>query len=80
VGVMTQNNENIQASGLDSKFMKVTMMIVSVLLIFAGPTYVPYLMSDILHVNYGASIAVGLVLLLAGLGLLVFLIRKKVVE
>ena len=77
---MTENNENVQASGLDSKLMKAVLMIVTVLLIFVGPTYIPYLLSDILHVDYVASIAVGLVLLLAGLGMLVFIIRKKLVE
>ena len=77
---MTENNENAQASGLDSKFMKVALTIVSVLLIFVGSTYIPYLLSDILHVDYFAAIAVGLVLLLAGLGMLVFLIRKKIIE
>ena len=77
---MTENNENVQASGLDSKFMKVALTIVSVLLIFVGSTYIPYLLSDILQVDYFAAIAVGLVLLLAGLGMLVFLIRKKIIE
>ncbi len=56
---MTENNENVQVSGLDSKFMKVALTIVSVFLIFVGPTYVPYLLSDILNVDYIASIVVG---------------------
>jgi len=77
---MTKNNENLQDNGIDSKFMKVTLTIVAVFLIFVGPTYVPYLMSDILKVDYIASIAVGAVLLLVGLALLVYLIRKKVVH
>ena len=53
---MTENNENVKVSGLDSKFMKVAMTIVSVFLIFVGPTYVPYLMSDVLHIDYVASV------------------------
>jgi xanthine/uracil permease len=77
---MTENNENVQASGLDSKFMKVAMTIVSVLLMFGGAIYVPYLLSDIIHVDYGASNVVGIVLFIVGLGMLVFLIRKKVIE
>jgi len=77
---MTKNNENLQVSGLDSKFMKVAMTIVAVFLIFVGPTYGPYLMADVLKIDYVASVVVGAVLFIGGLVLLVFLIRKKVIE
>jgi hypothetical protein len=77
---MTKNNENMQVSGLDSKFMKVAMTIVSVFLIFVGSTYVPYLMSDVLKIDYGASVLIGAVLFIVGLVLLIFLVRKKVIE
>ena len=77
---MTENNENIPVSGLDSKFMKVAMTIVSVFLIFVGSTYVPYFMSDVLKIDYAASVLVGAVLFIVGLVLLIFLIRKKVIE
>jgi hypothetical protein len=77
---MTENNENLQVSGLDSKFMKVAMTIVAVFLIFIGPTYTPYLMADVLKIDYGASVVVGAVLFIVGMVLLVYLIRKKVVE
>jgi len=77
---MTENNENLQVSGLDSKFMKVATTIVAVFLIFVGPTYGPYLMADVLKIDYVASVVVGAVLFIVGLVLLVFLIRKKVIE
>jgi len=77
---MTEKNENLQVSGLDSKFMKVAMTIVAVFLIFVGPTYGPYLMADVLKIDYVASVVVGAVLFIVGLVLLVFLIRKKVIE
>ncbi len=77
---MTENNENMQVSSLDSKFMKVAMTIVSVFLIFVGSTYVPYLMSDVLKIDYGASVLVGGVLFIVGLVLLIFLVRKKIIE
>ena len=77
---MTEKNENVQVSSLDSKFMKVALTIVSVFLIFVGPTYVPYLMADVLKVEYVASIVVGAVLFIVGLVFLMFLIRKKVIE
>jgi len=77
---MTEKNENVQVSGIDSKFMKVAMTIVAVFLIFVGPTYGPYLMADVLKIDYIASVVVGAVLFIVGLVLLVFLIRKKVIE
>jgi hypothetical protein len=77
---MTENNENVQVSGIDSKFMKVALTIVAVFLIFVGPTYIPYLLSDVIHVNYIVSIAVGAILFIVGLIMLVYLIRKKVIE
>jgi hypothetical protein len=77
---MTENNENMQVSSLDSKFMKVAMTIVSVFLIFVGSTYVPYLMSDVLKIDYGASVLAGAALFIVGLALLIFLVRKKVIE
>jgi len=64
---------------VNSKFMRTALLIVAVLLIFAGPTYFPYVLSHILNVDYVASIVVGIVLLMAGIGLLWFLIRKKII-
>ena len=64
---------------LNSKFIRTTLLIVSVLLIFAGPTYLPYVLNGILHVNYVASVMLGAVLLVVGLVLLWFLIRKKII-
>jgi hypothetical protein len=77
---MTENNENVQVSGLDSKFMKLVLTVVAVFLIFVGPTYIPYLLSDVLKVDYIASIVVGGLLFIVGLVMLVYLIRKKVIE
>jgi len=77
---MTENNENVQVSGLDSKFMKLVLKVVAVFLIFVGPTYIPYLLSDILKLDYIASISVGGLLFVVGLVMLVYLIRKKVIE
>jgi len=78
---MTENNEeleNVEVSGIPSKFNRVALMIVAVLLIFVGPTYIPYLMVGA-GIEYFASIGIGLVLFIVGLVLLVYLIRKKVI-
>jgi len=64
---------------LESKFWRTTLLIVSVLLIFAGPTYVPYVLNSILNLNYVASIVTGIVLLTVGLLMMWYLIRKKII-
>ena len=78
---MTENEETGSTGMIDleSKFWRTTLLIVSVALIFAGPTYVPYVLSNILSLNYVASVLVGLALLIVGLVLLWFLVRKKVI-
>jgi hypothetical protein len=78
---MTENNENNTVSGFDlnSKFMRVLLIIVTVFLIFAGPTYVSYLLFNILNLNYVASVAAGIALFTAGILLMLFLIRKKII-
>ena len=79
---MKTNSENKNVGGFDlsSKFMRVFLVIMAALLIFAGPTYVPYLLLDFLKVNYVASIVSGFVLLIIGLTLMWYLIRKKIIE
>jgi hypothetical protein len=53
---------------------------VAALLVFAGPTYVPYVLVDVLNLNQVAAIVFGFVLLVMGLALMWYLIRKKIIE
>jgi hypothetical protein len=76
---MAEDNENIEVSGM-SKFTRITLTITAALLIFAGPTYVSYLLAETLKVDYIVSILSGLVLFIAGIVLLYYLIRKKVIS
>jgi hypothetical protein len=78
---MVENDENNAVGRFDvsSKFTRVLLILVSVILIFAGPTYVSYVLADVLNVNYVASVASGFALFILGVLLLWFLIRKKVV-
>jgi len=78
---MAENDENSNIGPLDlnSKFTRILLILVSVFLIFAGPTYVSYLLSNILDVNYVASTVSGFALFAVGLLLMWFLIRKKVI-
>ena len=78
---MAENDENNDVGKFDvsSKFWRVLLIIAAVLLIFAGPTYISYLLFNILNVNYVASIVSGFALFIAGLLLMWFLIRKKII-
>ena len=78
---MAENDENNDVGKFDvsSKFWRVLLIIAAVLLIFAGPTYISYLLFNILNVNYFASIASGFALFIVGLLLMWFLIRKKII-
>ena len=78
---MTEDEETGSSGMIDleSKFWRTTLLIVSVVLIFAGPTYVPYLLYGILNLDYIASIVTGIVLLTVGLLMMWYLIRKKVI-
>jgi hypothetical protein len=78
---MNKNKEDKSFGGFDvsSKFWRIFLVILAALLIFAGPTYVPYLLGGVLKVNYAASIVTGFVLLIIGLVLMWYLIRKKVI-
>ena len=42
---MTKVQENQNASGTYSKFWRIALVLISVPIVFAGPTYLPYLMS-----------------------------------
>jgi len=73
---MTQNEEN---SFITSKFGRTLLTIVSVFLIFAGPTYVIYGLAVLLNVNLAASFAVGIVLFAIGLVMMRLLVQKKII-
>ena len=76
---MTEN-ENLKVTGIYSKFWRITLVIVAMLLIFVGPTYVPYVLADILKRNYFISaLGVASVLFVAGMALMLFLVRKKLI-
>jgi hypothetical protein len=77
---MTENDENnVGGFDLSSKFLRVLLILVAVILIFVGPTYIPFVLVDVLNVNYAASVVTGFALLIAGLFLMWFLMRKKIV-
>ena len=76
---MTENDENEDVSGIYSKFWRITLVILAMLLIFVGPTYVPYIMVHILKIHYLVSIGTGFILFVLGMASMLFLIRKKII-
>lgn len=76
-GTMTQNEEN---NFISSKFGRTLLTIITVLLIFAGPTYVIYGLTVLLNVNLAASFATGFILFIIGLVMMRFLVQKKIIS
>lgn len=65
---------------LDSKFWKTFLIILVAFLMFVGPTYIPYVLIKILKLDYFVSMISGFVLFAAGLTLMWYLIRSKIVS
>ncbi len=77
---LSSEDKSVGGFDLSSKFMKVFLVLVTFLLVFMGPTYVPYVLSDFLGLNQAVAVVFGLVLLVIGLLLTWYLIRKKIIE
>ncbi|MCJ7714319.1 hypothetical protein MUO66_07685 [Candidatus Bathyarchaeota archaeon] len=75
----TAEKGSIGLFDMDSKFMKILLVLTSVFLIFVGPTYVSYILAEVLNLNYFAAVIVGFILFLSGLLLMYFLIKKKII-
>jgi len=65
---------------LSSKFWKTLLTVLAAFLTFAGPTYVVYMLINIMKIDYFVSIASGIVLFVAGLVLIWYLIREKIIS
>jgi hypothetical protein len=74
---MTQSQET--NSFVASKFGKILLTVLTMVLIFAGPTYVVYALTVILKINFAASIITGFALLIVGLVMLRFLVKKQII-
>ena len=77
--VENDENDNVGRFDVNSKFMRVFLILLSVFLIFAGPTYISYVLFDALKVNYVASVVSGFALFIVGLLLMLYLVRKKII-
>lgn len=76
-----QNSKSrISRIDVSSRSWKTFLTVVAALLMFAGPTYVPYMLIRALNVDYFLSMVVGIFLLIAGLVLTWYLIKKKAIS
>jgi hypothetical protein len=75
---MTERNKDMNVDVTYSKFTKVAFIVISMLLIFAGPTYVPYVMGKV-SINGYVSTGVGALLFIVGMAFMMFLVKKKVI-
>ena len=73
---MTETEE-MEVGGY-SKLTRISMIVISMLLIFGGPTYVPYFMSKV-SIDATASAGIGAILFIVGIVFMIFLVNKKVI-
>jgi cytochrome c biogenesis protein CcdA len=79
ITVKKNSQEKIFITELNSTFWKVFLIILAVLLMFAGPTYLVLILINALNINYGISMIIGSTLFLLGLSIMFFLIRRKII-
>jgi hypothetical protein len=65
---------------LSSPFLRTLLIVLAVLLIFAGPTYAVYVLLHVLKLSYLKSMGGGFVLFIVGFVLLLYLIKKGVIK
>ncbi len=64
--------------GIESKFMRVFLILIGAVFVFAGPTYLPLILNDVLKIDYAVSMSVGFAVFLVGVFDLLFLAKRKV--
>ncbi len=65
---------------MSSKFWKIFLTVLAAFLTFAGPTYMVYVLTNILKIDFFVSMASGIVSFVAGLALILYLIKKKIIS
>ena len=78
--IIKSENDFVRTFDMDSKFLKTLLVLTTVFLIFAGPTYISFLLSEVFQLNYLASVVIGFSLFLVGLFLIYFLVRKRLLH
>jgi hypothetical protein len=75
---VTETEGNVNVGGMYSKFWRISLVIIAMLLLFVGPTYVPYAMFK-LNIDYVATVGVGAALFIVGIAFTLYLVQKKII-
>jgi hypothetical protein len=75
-GNLTEKKEKTREK---TKFWRILLTVLVALLTFAGPTYVVYALINILNINYALSMVSGIALFTAGLVLVWYLIKNRII-
>jgi hypothetical protein len=67
-------------SNLSSKFLRTFLIVLTVFLMFVGPTYIAYVLLNVLELSYVVSMGFGFGLFIVGFVLLLYLIKKGVIK
>lgn len=65
---------------LNSKFWRAFLVVLAAFLTFAGPTYIVYVLQNLLKIEYALSMLSGFTLLIVGLILIWYLIKNKIIS
>ncbi len=80
-GNMAKKKEGVSRRlDLTSKFWRTFLTVLAALLSFAGPTYVVYVLANVLKIDYFRSMLSGIVLFVVGLVLVWYLLRKEIIS
>ena len=63
-----------------SKFWKTFLVVFAAFLTFVGPTYMVYLFLNVLVLSWAVSMISGFVLFIVGLALILFLIKRNMID
>jgi uncharacterized membrane protein len=75
---MSEDKQQAKAGENRSKYLKMLLVLITALLLFGGP-YATYTVTDILHRSYRTATIGSLAMVIAGLVLMWYLIRKKII-
>jgi capsule polysaccharide export protein KpsE/RkpR len=65
---------------VSSKFWKEFLIILAAFFTFAGPTYIVFVLINILSINYFLSMFLGIILLISGLAIIWYLVKSDIIS
>jgi uncharacterized membrane protein len=74
---VTESKQQTKTETGRSKYLKMLLILIMAVLLFGGP-YATYAVTDILHRSYRTATIGSLIMVVAGLVLMWYLIRKKI--